>query len=104
MRVPEHRKNEPLSAKLIFITEFLRSAIAASSAVSFVVHIVGTVQLAAAALAASGELVKCPTAPTRTASGEGRTALKSSITCTEPSVHGVHASVPSIGSIRIDSM
>src|ERR1700682_1030330 len=104
MSVPEQRKPDPPSTKLSLTTDFLRSAIAASSPPSPLVHIVGTVQLPAAALASSGESVKCSTAATRTASGDGSTGLKSSITCEEPSVHGVHASLPEFGSMSLDSM
>src|SRR5258708_3396251 len=101
MSVPEHRYAPPPSWKLMRATDFLRSAIAVSSAASPVLHAVEMVHDDADL--ANGEAVKWTIAPTRTAPGSSAVAENTSIICSEPSVHGVHASLVCAGSTRIDS-
>src|SRR5690242_11934308 len=96
MSVAEQTNDELPLMKLIRMTDFLRSAICASSVGSFELHEVDSVHESAAL--AMGELSKWTTAPTRTASTEGATGLKSSTSCVPPSVHGAQASVPWRGS------
>src|SRR5262249_59657611 len=104
MSVPEHSQLPPLSTNETLATDFVRSAIAPSSAESLDEQETGIVHEAAAAFGAIGDSVKCTTEATLTAPASGRTALKSSITCAAPSVHGVQASLPSDPSIVISSM
>ena len=77
--VPVQTKARPASMKLMSAIDFLRTAMAASSAASPVLHLVSTVH-AAAALASSGRS-KCTTPPSRTADVAGRTAANTSTSC-----------------------
>src|SRR3954468_16753955 len=99
--VPLQMKAPPASTKLIFASDFLRSAMAASSAESPVVHAVEMVQEEAAFV--NGESVKCTIAPARTAPASSSTGEKISTICSAPSVQGVQASAPLEGSTLIHS-
>ena len=79
MRVALQTKPLAPLTKVIRAIDFLRSAIAASSPASPVVHAVDSVHAAAAL--AKGDAVKCSSAPTCSALAAGATGLKTSISC-----------------------
>src|SRR4029079_11806130 len=99
--VPVQRKALAPSTKFIRATDFVRSAIAVSSAASAVEHAVESVHDAAALV--NGESVKWTTAVARTAPGSSAAGENTSINCSEPSVHGVQASLPFAGSTDLHS-
>src|SRR5258706_8320706 len=101
MSVPVQRKPLLPSTKVIFATDFVRSAIAVSSTASPVEQAVESVHDAAALV--NGESVKWSTAVARPAPGSSAAGENTSIICSEPSVHGVQASLPFAGSMDLHS-
>src|SRR5262249_26249191 len=102
MSVPVQRKALVPSTKFIRATDFVRSAIAESSVASPVEQAVVIVHDAAALV--NGDSVKWTMAVARTAPGSSATGENTSIICSDPSVHGVHASAPFAGSTGLHSM